>query len=235
MKRNMNLINTILYSLLSFQEKFLRFRLSGTIGVKNTSKSKRHFGNGCILDLNTLDEAERNRLEEELKRILKSCEYEPEKILEYVKKQGTEVYRINNANKFLNPVGLNEGFIIPQKGLKALYIALSVNIGFKLETDDMFIISEGEINKYYFIYHIYNWFAYKNGIAGLDSESQELLHKYLFSDSDTKNLQLSEIYKLKDAIKQDKVAIEFVVKLCREYEGTKNALEKLKSSDGARL
>jgi hypothetical protein len=39
---------------------------------------------------------------------------------------------------------------------------------------------------------------------------------------------------LKDAIKQDKSAIEFVFKLCQNYDGAKKALEKLKDS-GANL
>ena len=99
----------------------------------------------------------------------------------------------------------------------------------------MFVLSEGEINKYYFLYHFYNWFAFKNDIAGMDCESQELLKKYLFSDSDTNELQLSEIFKLKDAIKQDKSAIEFVVKLCRNYDGAKQALDKMKNEGSAKL
>ena len=41
--------------------------------------------------------------------------------------------------------------------------------------------------------------------------------------------QLADIYKLKDAIRQDKAAIEFVIKLCQKYESAKNALEKLKN------
>ena len=98
----------------------------------------------------------------------------------------------------------------------------------------MFVLSKGGINKYYFIYHLYNWYAFKHNIAGMDSSSQELLKKYLFTDADTKTLQLEDIYKLKDAIKQDKASIEFVIKLCRNYDGAKQALEKLKDS-GARL
>ena len=100
----------------------------------------------------------------------------------------------------------------------------------------MFILTKGEINKYYFIYHFYNWYTFKHGIAGIDSESQILLNKYLFNatDKDFDNLQLADIYKLKDAIKQDKSAIEFVFKLCQKYDGTKKALEKLKDN-GANL
>ena len=47
-------------------------------------------------------------------------------------------------------------------------------------------------------------------------------------------LQLADIYQLKDAIKQDKSAIEFVFKLCQETEGSKKALQKLKEN-GANL
>ena len=98
----------------------------------------------------------------------------------------------------------------------------------------MFVLSKGEINKYYFLYHFYNWFAFKKNIAGMDRNSQELLKKYLFNDCSTAELQLSEIYKLKDAIKQDKASIEFVIKLCRNYDGAKQALNKLQEG-GAKL
>ena len=69
----------------------------------------------------------------------------------------------------------------------------------------------------------------------MDTESQELLKKYLFTDADTKELQLAEIFKLKDAIRQDKASIEFVVKLCRNYEGAKQALDKMKNDGSANL
>ena len=96
----------------------------------------------------------------------------------------------------------------------------------------MFILTRGEINKYYFIYHLYNWYAYKHNIEGLDTESQELLKKYLFNptEEDFSKLQLADIFKLKDAIRQDKAAIEFVFKLCQKYESTKKALNKLKDN-----
>ena len=96
----------------------------------------------------------------------------------------------------------------------------------------MFVLSPGEINKYYFIYHFYNWYAFKHGIEGLDTESFELLNKYLYNakDDDIDSLQLSDIYKLKNAIKQDKAAIDFVIKLCQQQETTKKTLDKIKNS-----
>ncbi len=229
------LLKEFLYKILELQEKFLRFRLSKTIGVKNTSKKKRHYSTGCTLDLNTMADIEKQELEDKITNILKTYEYNPERILDYIKAQGTQIKIIKDAKKILNPIGENEGFIYPCKGSKALYLSLGINKSFSLKTDEMFVLSEGEINKYYFIYHFYNWFAFKNNIAGMDTESQELLKKYLFSSADTKELQLAEIYKLKDAIRQDKASIEFVVKLCRNYDGAKQALTKMHNEGSAKL
>ena len=229
------MLKNLIYFLLSLQEKILKYRLSKTLGVKNTSKRKRHYSNGCTLDLNSMAELEKQQLEEEINLILKQYNYEPQKILEYIEGQGTKVYFVEKASKLLNPIGENEGFISPATGSLALYLSLATEKKTSFKTNEMFILSKGEINKYYFIYHFYNWFAFKHNIAGLDAESQKLLKKYLFGEGDTKELQLAEIYKLKDAIKQDKASIEFVVKLCRNYDGAKQALDKMKNDGSAKL
>ena len=231
----MKMVKKFLYKVLELQEKFLRFRLSKTIGVKNVSKRKRHYSDNCVLDLTTMADAEKQELEDKITNILKTYDYNPERILKYIKSQGTQVIFLKDAKKLLNPIFENEGFIYPAKGMKAVYLSIAVNRTFALKTKEMFILSKGEINKYYFIYHFYNWFAFKNDIAGMDCESQELLKKYLFSDSDTKELQLAEIFKLKDAIKQDKASLEFVINLCRNYDGAKQALEKMKNEGSANL
>ena len=227
----MKLLKNIIYSLFSLQEKFLRFKLDKTLSAKNLSKRKKFFQDGCLLSLDLMADEEKNKMEEELRHILEEADYNPQKLLEYVKKQGTEVYYINNP-KSLYSVGENEGFIYQMKGTKALYVSALAGLGFKLKTEDMFILSKGEINKFYFIYHFYNWYAFKHGISGMDSDSIKMLNKYLFnaSEGEINKLQLSDIYKLKDAIKQDKSSIEFVFKLCRDLEGAKNALNKIKDS-----
>ena len=231
----MQLLKDIIYTILSYQEKFLKFRLEKTINAKQTSKRKKHFGVGCTIDLNTLADEEKQQLEDELTLILKNCDFEPEKILNYVKSQGTKVYRLKNSAKILNSIGENEGFIYPMIGAKALYISLMTENKIKFKTDEMFIVPNENINKYYFIYHLYKWFAFRHGISGLDNEAQRLLKDFLFSDGNSKELQLEDIYKLKDAIKQDKSAIEFVIKLCRNTDGAKQALEKMKSNGSAKL
>ena len=151
--------------------------------------------------------------------------------MEYIKKQGTNVYFINNSN-YLHSINENEGFIHPQTGVKALYLSLLTEHKLSFKTKPMFILAKGEINKYYFIYHFYNWYAFKNNIQGLDNYSQNLLKKYLFNTNDEafSKLHLTDIYKLKDAIKQDKASIEFVLKLCQVYECSQKALDKIKNN-----
>ena len=156
----MKLFRDILYNILSIQEKFLRYQLSKTLGVKNFSKRKRHFYGGCSVDLSMLAEEEKLQLESDINDILKKCDFEPDRILEYIKSQGTDVYIIKNAANFLNPIGENEGFIYPSKGAKALYLSLAVNKKISFKTDEMFVLAKGCVNKYYFIYHFYNWFAF---------------------------------------------------------------------------
>ena len=85
------LFKTFLYKILELQEKFLRFKLSKTIGVKSSSKRKQQYSNDCTLDLNTLAEAEKQELEDKLTNILKTYKYNPLRILDYVKAQGTQV------------------------------------------------------------------------------------------------------------------------------------------------
>ena len=231
----MSFIKNIIYFVLSIQEKMLVRNLSKTLGVKTTSKRKNHYSSGCFLSLETLAESDKQKMEEELELILKSANYNPVEVLKYINIHGTNIYYVENA-KSLHSIGENEGFIYPQKGFKALYLSLLVNRKISLKTDEMFVLAKGEINKYYFIYHFYNWYAYKHNIVGIDAKTQSLLTKYLYNSSEEEinKLQLADIFKLKDAIKQDKAAIDFVLKLCQKYESSKKALEKLKDT-GANL
>ena len=231
----MNLFKSIVLFILSVQEKILTKRLQKTLGIRNSSKRKKYFQEGCLLSLDAVADSEKEKMEEELSLILKSSNYQPEKILDYIKNHGTEVFYIDNP-KSLNSIGENEGFLYPQRGGKALYLALLVKKKISFKTQEMFVLTKGKINKYYFIYHFYNWYVFKHNIAGINNESQKLLNKYLFNTTEDNfsKLQLEDIYKLKDAIKQDKTAIEFVFKLCRQCEGEKSAFEKLKNN-GANL
>ena len=151
------MLKKIIYGILSVQEKILKYQLSKTLGVKNKSKRKRHYLAGCTLDLNALADCEKQKLEEEIVLLLKKFNYEPLELLKYVEKQGTKVFFIDKASKLLNPIGENEGFIYPAKGSLAMYLSLATSKKPALKTDEMFVLSKGEINKYYFISCYYYW------------------------------------------------------------------------------
>lgn len=226
----MRAFKNFIYFILSIQEKIITRRLRKTIGVK-PSKRKEYFSSGCLLTLDSIAESEKSKMEEELALILKTANYEPKEVLKYIKNHGTEVFYVDNL-KLLNAINISEGFIYPLKGLKAMYLSSIVNKKLHFNTNEVFVLGIGEINKYYFIYHFYNWYAFKHGIVGIDAESFELLNKYLYEakDEDINSLQLADIYKLKDAIEQDKAAIEFVIKLCKQQETSKKTLDKIKDS-----
>lgn len=158
----MSLFKNIVLFILSVQERMLTRSLNKTLGAKNTSKRKKYFQDGCLLSLDSLADGDKQRMEEELALILKSSNYEPIEVLKYIETHGTKVFYIDSA-KSLHSVGENEGFIYPQKGCKAIYLSLLTEKRFAVKTNEMFILSKGEINKYYFIYHFYNWYAYKHG------------------------------------------------------------------------
>lgn len=209
----MNLFKNIVLFILSVQEKILLKKLNKPLSKKN----KTYFTNGCYLAFDSINESERLRMEDELGLILKACNYNSIEILEYIEKHNIKIYDLNsNLLKFIK---LNSGFIYPQKGLRALYLALITQKRLKFKTDAMFIINKNNIDKYLFMYHFYNWYMYRQGIQGIDSESQFLLNKYLNSSEDSlKILKLDEMIQLKEAIKQDKCAIDFILKLCAKLD-----------------
>ena len=102
--------------------------------------------------------------------------------------------------------------------------------GLRFKIKECFILKKGEINLFYFLYHIYNWYTFKNNVSGIDAKSLKVLNKYLLnpSEEDFKKLNLQEINIFKDAIKQDKDAIDFVINLSKEVEIYKKAFDKIK-------
>ena len=78
----MNLFKNLIYFILSVQEKILTKNLSRTIGIKNHSKRKKFYTDGCFLSLEALAQSEKEKMEEELLLILKSADYNPKEVLE---------------------------------------------------------------------------------------------------------------------------------------------------------
>ena len=229
------MLKKVLFFIYNIQNNFLKFKLDKTINYKQTSKSKKFYSKGCFVCIDCVAKEERLQLEEELFNILKKYEFNPDLLLSFLQNQNVLVIKNTYKSKFLKFINEKEGFILPQTGLNALFLSFCLNKKIALKTQPMFLLSEGEINKFFFIYHFYNWFMFKNGIEGIDASAYSLLNKYLSDDADTKELQLAEIIKIKDAIKQDKAAIDFVLNICQRIETLKNAHEKLVNDNSINL
>ena len=164
---------------------------------------------------------------EKVEKILEKYSSNPEKLIDYIKRANTSVYIVRNT-RFLTKIALEQGFIVPQKGLKALYLNLILNKKISFETPEMFVI-ETNFSSYLFTYEFYKWYCYKTGTKGYENETQIKFQK-VFNFSKTpqiEDLTFDEIIELKTAIKRDIEAIEFVKNYSIKHSGVKNAFGKI--------
>jgi len=187
-----------------------------------------------------MTEKNKERLEKEVKIILKHCENNPDKVFEFIEKKGTKVHKIPFAHKILKLIGLEEGLVAKLNGIKALYLTsvlavLGKENKISLTTKPMFVMRDLPLNSYYTIQQFHKWYATKLDMPGFDAKSQEHFQKYLdnINDESIKSLSMEEIIGLKEAIARDVEAINFVISLAKSTEGAKNALNKMATEKGA--
>jgi len=225
-----------MYSVLAFQEKILRGKLRRNFkSVYSNSTSKRVFGKAASLELNSQTQKNKVKLENNVKTILKKCENDPKKLLEFVEKSGTKVYKIPFANKILKLVSYEEGFVGASKGLKAMYLNIIISflagekIKLSFKTEPMFVLRDLQLDSYCMIQQFHKWYAMKLDLPGFDAEAQNNFQKFLSPSKDEKLKELSveEILGLKEAIARDVEAINFIIDLAKSTTGSKNALKKM--------
>lgn len=232
-----NFIQRFMYWFLAIQEKILRKKLGRALKssfVHSTTKTAFIGGNSLKLTVKT--EQNKEKLKRDVELVLKKFQNDPEKLLKFVEKNGTPVYRIPYADKILQFIGYEEGMISELKGLKALYLGAVVSLlagkGIKItfKTKPMFVLRNMDVNPYYMIQQFHKWYAVKLDLPGFDAESQENFQKFLYNTNDDegiKALTMDEILGLKEAIARDVEAINFVVALAKASSGAKNALNKM--------
>ncbi len=233
-----NIFKQIKYFFLSKKEKNLQKNLKDTLKRSYTNKtSKSVIGNGADLiitseTLKLIDDVKNN-----VYAIAKKTDCNPDEILGYIKAAKTKIYRVDNADKFLNLIKEEEGFICEKHGLEALYLSIITEQGFSLKTEPMFIMRNGVIDKFYLLHHFYRWYSCKSGLPGFEYEAQKYLKKYLFENSDKfiKTLSMEKVMALKEAIARDQEATNFVIDFMKEKEGSKKVLDKIKNDGGANV
>lgn len=154
----------------------------------------------------------------------------PSKILEYVKNNGTKVYRIENADTMLSKIHEHTGFLIPLQGAKAMFVNTLIGGKMASGTDAMFIVdADKDIDYYLLLREFYLWYSYKSNLDGFDFKTQEIFKKYMAEkrNPEMSNLDYEKMYTLKEALKRDAEANEFIMELMREKEGGANVLKKM--------
>ena len=226
-------VKSISFMLLSMQGEFLQKRLIKRMGYKPNANVK-----GCTIDLRKeAEEADVEKLDNEVRLILKQCKNNPELIVEFFKEHKTEVYRVKNSKKVLKFIGEEEGFIVERNGLSALKLNMVIGNGFSFDVKPMVVLDADELDVYNLMHYLHKWCAYKNGMKGFEEKAYRLLKKFNIKNDDEiiQRLSISDIELLKNAIARDVQSINFVVKYSKENAGAKNALEKMQSDDGASI
>jgi len=230
-----NFVQKFIYWVLSIQEKILRKNLKRTLKSSyGKSATKALSVKSDSLKLTGHTEKNKQKLDLDVKSVLKKHANDPEKLLKFVAKNGTHVCKIPHAKILLSIIGYEEGFIGPVTGLKALYLTvvltiLAQQVGLSLKTKPMFVLSNKPVDSYNMIQQFHKWYAMKLNLPGFDAEAQQNFQKFLgdTKDEDIKSLSIDEILGLKDAIARDVEAINFVVEMAKSIDGAKSAMSKI--------
>lgn len=217
-----------------FFQKFIEKAVSKKSKKATKNMSKKTFSEAASFELTGEVEKTKAKLENGMQIILKKFGDNPEALLTFVEKSGTEVYRLASADKFLRLIGIEQGFVIPPKGFKSFYINTIVaafagkSVKFSIESEPKFILNKKTPDKYFMIQQFYKWYAKKLNLPGFEPETQDTLQKFMnSSDEDIKNLSVEEILELKEAIARDVESIDFIVDMAKNTEGSQNALKKM--------
>ena len=235
-------IQKLMYSILALQEKILSKKLKRNFkSVYSNTTSKKVFGMAASLELNSQTEKNKVKLESDVITLLKKYENKPQNLLEFIERSGTKVYKIPFADKILELINNEEGFVASKTGSKALLINVVISLFTKekiklsLKTQPMFILRDLPLDSYYMIQQFHKWYAMKLNLPGFDPESQNNFQKFLNSnDEDTKSLSVEEILGLKEAIARDVESINFIIDLAKSTTGSRNAMKKM-TSGGASI
>jgi hypothetical protein len=228
----------IINAILAFQKKVLNWYYDFKYAkYTKKSSSKTYVTAGEMLYLNAQEKLDAKEVIENAKNIFKENLNEPEKIFDYIKSQGTPVIKLKKAQTLLWFAGQEEGFIPPQKNIKALILCLLINIftnekiesGFK--TKGMFVFRDSTLSPYLLAYHLYHWMAYSKNLSGYDERTIRQFKNIFTLEHDImarKSLSIEEILSLKEAIAREIEAIDMVVQLAKEVAGAKKASDKFK-------
>lgn len=213
---------------LALKEKMLVKRLSKHLNNSFTnSTSKTILSSTETMTLTSETDKKREKVLDDVTSIMISCRNNPKKMLDYIEKHGTNVYVIKNNSKLLKNIGEDDGFILPQKGLKAFMLNTFLNKSLAFKTPALFVFREEMLDEYYILQQFYKWQSYCAGLPGFDDKIQTIFKKYMHKGFDISKLSLEETLALKEAVARDSEATSFAIEVARLKDGGKNVLNKM--------
>lgn len=221
---------------LNLKEKMLLYKLRNSTKSSYSNKSTKNvIRKGASLTINSKTKQTIADVKENVTSIVNKTICDPKALLDYVKAANTNIYYVNNADKLLNLIMEEEGFIYEKAGFEAFYLGLITGQGLKFKTEPMFVLRNGEINKYILLHNFYRWYSLKSNLPGFDYPTQKLFKQYRIDSSDefTKRLSMEEILALQEAIARDQEATAYVLEYSQQIEGGKNVIEKIKTEGNA--
>lgn len=232
-----NLGKSIKYSILAVKEMFLRTILSKHLDTSfSNSTTKTMISSTETITFSSETEKNIQLVKQNVSDIMKSCNNNPQKYIEYMEAEGTKIFRRKEAFKFLNKINEEEGLITELKGKKALYLNFILGQGFSTTFKPALVMSIGEIEPYYMLREFYKWYSLKRGLPGFNFTAQENFKKYLknINDPSIKNLSYKDMLELKEAIARDSEANDFVINAAKEKEGSEKVFKKM-NNGGAEI
>jgi len=218
-------------------------RASG--GAYSGASSKTVISNGVTMRLVTKTENLKQLVKDSAKKEIVKYINEPEKFLDYLKKDGATIFRTKYAKAILSKIDESEGFIVGQEGVYALklnFLLFSFGLQpFKIsfKTTPMFIIDDAPFNIYTFAEYYYKYLALKHKMSGLDFKSQKKfsrINKYAPDDDKVfERMALNELLALKEATARNIEAVSFAAEFTKEYKTSKKAFDKMQNSEGTSI
>ncbi len=233
-----NIFKRIKYFFLARKEKDLKNKLKNTTKKSYTNKtSKTVYGQAADLTLNSQTQKTIEEVKNNVAAIVKKTNCNPEELLNYIKAAKTPVCKLNHADKFLKFINEEEGLICAKKGIEALYLSLITGQMPSLSTEPMFVMRDGQIDKFYMLHNFYRWYSLKSDLPGFEPEIQKIFKVFLYANDEAlfNSLSMEKIIALKEAIARDQEASDFVLAYTKQIEGSQKVLNKIKDEGGANI
>ncbi len=238
---------SIFYQIKKLYKKIYKYAnvnfIQNNVCFKN-STTKRFVTASASINFTGETENKKQSINNKLKSVIKKYINSPEKLIQYIKLLGIKVYKINNAEKILESLQEEEGFILPQTGIKSLLLNNLISLytqkrlSVELSSPPMFIFNKNNTEIYTIIRALHKYYGFKYNLPGYDEKSQKIykkIYKGKNSEAEINSCSINDILACREALARDLESINFALEFSVENECAKKALKKIKENNSASI